>query len=114
LPDHFFTSLSSVSFGNNFAILIFVGQRRYYFDRDINFDEGLLLRAVEKGKQPRGILQYLHTRRISHLFVRLDLFQNWLVQNLDEDQRRDFGAFWQAHIREIRTLNGFSLFQLYE
>jgi len=95
-------------------LCIFVGQRRYYFDRDIYFDEGLLLRAVKKGKQPRAILQYLHTRRISHLFVRLDLFQNWLVQNLDENQRRDFVAFWQAHIREIQTLNGFSLFQLYE
>lgn len=95
-------------------LCIFVGQRRYYFDRDINFDEGLLLRAVEKGRQPLGVFKYLHTRRISHLFVRLDLFQNWLVQNLNEDQRRDFVAFWQAHIREIRTLNGFALFQLYE
>ena len=46
---------------------IFLGQRRYYFDRDITFNEGILLAAVRRAKGPNRYI-VLSTRIItSHI-----------------------------------------------
>ena len=51
---------------------LFLGQRMYYFDREIIFNEGLLSKAVIDSKGAHDIYQHLHRKKITHVILRLD------------------------------------------
>lgn len=91
---------------------LFIGQRRYYFDHKIIFNEGLLLKALNDAKNPGEIWQQLRRQEITYLFVRLDLYANWLKRNLNESNALFYKQFWETHVRNIREANGFALYAL--
>lgn len=91
---------------------LFLGQRLYYFDREVSFNEGWLLKAITNSKGPQDIVMFLHEKRITHLMVRTDLFRNWLGQNIKLSDVQKFQEFWNSHIRKVKETNGFVLYSL--
>ncbi len=91
---------------------LFLGQRMYYFDRDITFNEGLLLNAVADSENAYDILQHLNKKKITHLMVRLDLYQNWLRMKLEPSDILKLNTFLQYHTHKIEEMNGFGLYGL--
>ena len=91
-------------------LALFLGQRRYYFDRDVVFNEGWLIKAVKEADSPKAIKQSLQTRGITHLMVRRDLFQQWLPITLTPGEIERLLRFWDSHSRKLRDHKGFELY----
>lgn len=93
---------------------LFLGQRRYYFDRDITFNEGILLAAVRRAMDPSDILSYLQNHQLSHLIIRNDLFKQWLSRNTTMEEIKILDAFWKNHMQKLNELNGYALYAIIE
>lgn len=93
---------------------MFIGQRRYYYDRDITFNEGLLLRAVRRAEEPHEVMTYLREKRVTHLMVRIDLFMEWLSFNITTVELKKFKKFWGMHTEKLQESNGFALYAFKE
>jgi hypothetical protein len=93
-------------------LAIFLGGRRYYFDRDVVFNEGLLINAIKKANTPDGIYALLNDYGVSDIFIRVDLFANWLGQNLSRDEVERFEAFWNAHANRAAARGIYALYRL--
>ena len=95
------------------VLAIFLGGRRYYFDRDVDFNEGLLINAIKQAATADGIYAHLNGSGITDILLRMDLFTNWLGRNLSKDEVERFQAFWNAHASRTATHGIYSLFQLH-
>jgi hypothetical protein len=91
---------------------LFLGQRMYYFDREVSFNEGWLLKAIANSKSSQDIAMFFSEKGITHFMVRKDLFRNWLGQNIKPSDVQKFQEFWKGHIRKLKEVNGFVLYSL--
>jgi hypothetical protein len=94
------------------VLAIFLGGRRYYFDREVVFNEGLLIRAIKQAETPDGIYALLHDSGITAIVMRVDLFANWLGQNLSGNEVERFQAFWNAHASRAAARGIYALYRL--
>lgn len=108
----------SVDFANrslppNARILsIFLGNRRYYFEREVLFDLPLVQRALNSAQNPEDFLNALKEKGITHLVIGLDLFNNWLNGNATIDQTDLLNRFFKKKTQELFMQNNYSLFKL--
>ena len=89
---------------------LFVGQRMYYFEREIVFSEGILGESLRGKPSPDDVLSFLRRHGITHLLIRWDLFHNWTQQALDNGEKDALKKFWEQHIQTIMANNGYYLF----
>ncbi|MDZ7597859.1 MAG: hypothetical protein U5J82_06135 [Desulfobacterales bacterium] len=61
---------------------IFLGNRRYYFDREVLSDLALVQTALADAANPEDLLRSLKNRGVTHLVVGSALFNNWVAGNL--------------------------------
>ena len=76
-------------------LALFLGGRRYYFDRDVTFNEGILLKALRAARTPDDVNALLKEFGITDIMVRTDLFQQWLINTLTKEEIERFEAFWK-------------------
>lgn len=93
-------------------LALFLGQRRYYFDRDVVFSEGLIGNVVANAQSPEEIGPRLKALGITHLMVRKDLFHRWLGFSLSPEEIDRLNLFWETHTRKLKESNGFALFKI--
>jgi hypothetical protein len=93
-------------------LCLFLGNRRYYSDRDMDFDEGLFFRAVKESKSPKEIRLYLRQRKITHLLVRNDLFNKWQMDNFNKRERAVFADFFHDCVNLLFSKYNYGLFEL--
>ena len=99
--------------GANAVVLgLFLGQRRYYFDRKVIFSEGVLMACLKENSSAGGALAKLREYGITHLMVRWDLFQSWAQFSLDDQEREQLQLFWKEHVYQLAAQNGYYLFRL--
>jgi len=91
---------------------LFLGQRMYYFDREILFNEGLLLKAVIESNRDHDIYKYLHKEGITHVILRVDLFLDWESRNMNSSNINKLQNFLDNNLRKIKEIKGFSLYAL--
>jgi hypothetical protein len=91
-------------------LALFLGQRRYYFERDIIFSEDWIAKSVARSNTPDEIRQRLKALGITHLMVRRDLFQRWIAFTLSPAEIDRLNLFWEAHTRKLRDSGEFALF----
>lgn len=112
-PEYPLTRYANTRLAPDARILgLFIGQRRYYFDRDITFNENLFLSAVQDAEKPSDVMTYLHQKKITHLVVRHDLFLKWLSNNLDNVEKEILENFWNGHLKKLQESSGFALYAL--
>ncbi len=94
---------------------IFLGNRRYYFDREVLSDLALVQTALADAASPEDLLRSLKSRGVTHLVVGSALFNNWVAGNLSPSQkallarllqRKDAGAFHGKRARCFRAAIG--------
>ena len=93
-------------------LALFLGQRRYYFDRDVVFSEGWIAHAVTHSQTPEDIGPHLKSRGITHLMVRKDLFRRWIGFALSPREIDRLELFWETQTIKLKELNGFALFKI--
>ncbi|MBL0713805.1 MAG: glycosyltransferase family 39 protein [Desulfosarcina sp.] len=91
---------------------LFLGQRRYYFDRDVTFNEGWLVKAVKEADSSGEIRRGLKKRGITHLMVRGDLFQRWVSNSMSPAEIDRLTVLWEINVKKLMDSGGFALFEL--
>ena len=112
-PEYPLVQYANTSLAPDASILaLFLGQRRYYFDRDVVFSEGWIAHAVTHSQTPEEIGPHLKSRGITHLMVRKDLFRRWMGFTLSPREIDRLELFWETQTIKLKELNGFALFRI--
>ena len=90
-------------------LALFLGERRYYFDRDVNFNEGLMTKAVQKADHHVDIQSRLKKTGITHLVVRWRLFQQWVENNMSPVEIERLNLFFKKNTNMLYQSNGYVL-----
>ncbi len=91
-------------------LLVFMGKRGYYLDRDYVVGVDRLGSLVQRAESPEGVLQALMKNRITHLMVFLPILNKWAVDNLDGDKADTMKRFFREHTRLLCLHQGYALF----
>ena len=82
---------------NSKILTIFLGQRGYYFDRNIVFDyqkgKSKLYQILLSSRTVENIKDELRILGITHFIIRLDLFNEWIYKKLPHEKRNLFQLF---------------------
>ena len=91
---------------------IFLGNRGYYSDRAMVFDETHLKDALKGGTGPADMTETLKQRGFTHLLIRHDLFNQWVENNFDSRQIHWLQSFFDQHLIRLSEAKGYGLYQL--
>ena len=103
---------ANVNLSKNDKILgLYLGNRRYYCDREIVFGEDFLTRSVIMTSSAEDLLNVLVNRGFTHIMVHLDLMKQWLG-TLNDRERGVFAEFFNRHLRVLDKNLPYVLFEL--
>ena len=68
--------------------------------------------TVTRAETPENILADLKARRITHMLIRYDMFNQWTTQQLNNGSKKILGVFLQDHTRRLFSKAGYGLYQL--
>ncbi len=91
---------------------LYIGNRRYYSDRHMEFDESFFRKAIRSSDSPARLSAILKERGLSHIFVRQDMFDAYILGNLDGERRKLFQDWIDTHAFELFCANGYRLIEL--
>jgi len=91
---------------------LFLGNRRYYSDRDLTFDNNLLRDIIKTADTPEAISDSLQAIGYSHLLIRFDLFNRWADKQFDDREKRIMIVFFEEYAKPLLSRNGYGLFAL--
>ena len=112
-PEYNAIKYVNKSLSNRTKILcVFLGNRRYYSDREMIFGDGLFRNTVLRAEIPENILADLKKRKITHMLIRYDMFNHWMSQQLDNGSKRILVDFFKNHTQRLFSKAGYGLYQL--
>jgi hypothetical protein len=91
---------------------IFLGNRRYYFEREVLFDLALVQSALTEAASPEDFRRSLKSRGITHMVVGSALFNNWVAGNLAPPQKALLQRFFNEKTRVLFKENGHGVLEL--
>lgn len=91
---------------------IFIGDRRYYCDKEMVFDINGLLKTIKEAASPEKIASDLGKKGITHLLIRYDLFNEWRGNNFEGGKAAMLGVFLRKHLTPLFSKGGYGLFRL--
>jgi len=92
------------------VLLVFMGKRGYYLDRDYIVGEARLGKLIMKAGTPEGIADELEKDAITHLMVFLPLLDKWAGDNFDEDKIHTMNRFFKEYATLLCFHRGYGLF----
>ena len=116
LPDY-----DVVSFGNRTlpesakVMLIFTGDRGYYWDRDYIYGDrtGVFLKTLVKNAQDAGSIGAgFRGYGATHLMVNEALFQKFVNDNFKEKELELLVLFFNTRLRTLHSARGYSLYEI--
>ncbi|WP_172683759.1 ArnT family glycosyltransferase [Desulfosarcina cetonica] len=97
---------------NSIILCLFIGDRIYYFDRQIYWDPKILSKAVNDADSIDQIGANLSNLGITHLLVRFDLTQSWIKRTFDHENEALLRTYFQRRATQIGKHGGYGLFAL--
>lgn len=91
---------------------VFLGNRRYYSDRDMVFNDKLLMKSVISKKYSGKILNEIKRRSITHMIIWEPFFIQWVRTNYTKKELIDLQTFFNQHTKILYTHGGYTLYQL--
>ena len=80
-------------------LALFLGGKGYYCRREIWFDHPALVEAVRHSSDPNAVYSHLKKHGITHLLIRVDLFNNWVKNNFTSQNGLVFRNFMEQKAR---------------
>jgi len=90
---------------------VFLGSRRYYCDRDLIFD-GTLEAGIRSAASAEALATMLHEKGFTHMIIRYDFFDKFILSRLSTDRLNLFQAFIKNHTKSLFSEGGHILFEL--
>lgn len=97
---------------NSTILCLFIGNRIYYFDRQIYWDTKILSDAVNKAKSVDQIGDNLKRLGITHILIRYDLTYPWIKRTFDNQKGTLLKIYLQKHVKQLAQNRGYGLFKL--
>jgi len=91
---------------------MFLGNRYYYSDREMIFNEYIFRKAVVRAKSVEEISSNLEKEGITHLLVRYDLFVKWSRSNFIDRQKDLIKKYFKEQVRLLYSKNDYGLYEL--
>jgi len=91
---------------------LFLGNRRYYCDRDLRFGNNLFRQIIKGADSSTTILAQLQRRGFTHLLIRYDLFNRWAGKQFDDNEKEILAAFSRLYLKSLISEDGYGLFEL--
>jgi 4-amino-4-deoxy-L-arabinose transferase-like glycosyltransferase len=89
------------------VMLLFLGDRGYYCDREYVFGEGFLGTLFRGSMPPEDILVGLQRENVTHLFINDPFFQRWAQDSLSDVEKSNLGEFFGKFTRILFNKSGF-------
>ena len=90
---------------------VFLGNRRYYCDRDLIFD-GTLEAGIRSAASAEALATMLREKGFTHVIIQHDLFDKFILSRLSADRLNLFQAFIKNHTKSLFSEDGHILFEL--
>ncbi len=98
------------------VMMYFLGNRGYYSDRDYMYEDyysGRELKLFLSGSpSSERLVEYFKKRRITHIALRKDLFEQFAEANLLSQEKDAWGDFRTRHLRLLYEGKGYELYQI--
>jgi hypothetical protein len=94
------------------VMLIFLGSRGYYCDRDYVYGDEALGSVFQGSNSAEEMRSKLKGMGITHLLIYDPLFGRWAHGNLKESLEKGLKPFFLNYVKLIYSKNGFSVFAL--
>jgi len=91
---------------------LFLGNRRYYCDRDLRFGNNLFRKIIKGADSSTTALVQLQKRGFTHLLIRYDLFNRWAGKQFDDNEKEILAAFTRLSLKSLISEDGYGLFEL--
>ena len=91
---------------------LFLGNRSYYFNREVIFGDQLIKKIVKHGNSPGMIRDRLHQMGLTHLMIRYDLFNHWAESQFDHEEKEMMKQFFAEYLRLLSNKAGYGLYKL--
>ena len=97
----------------NIKILgVFLGNRRYYFEKTIIFDFSFIKKSVKESSRGDSLGKALQQRQITHIIVRHDLFNSWAKNTFDSNEILILETFFRNHTQLLFSQTGYGVYAL--
>jgi 4-amino-4-deoxy-L-arabinose transferase-like glycosyltransferase len=91
---------------------LFLGNRRYYSEREMQFGNNLLLDITRRAGSAEDISSELKKKGFTHLMIGYRLFNEWYGKQLDAADRSKLQYFLDHTARRLTSMDGHGLFAL--
>ena len=91
---------------------LFLGNRRYYSERDLIFGVSEFKKIVNSSDSEKKFLKELKEKGFTHLIIRFDLFNQWTDKQFEDRKKELLKLFFAGHVRPILSKDGYGLFEL--
>jgi hypothetical protein len=104
---------ANANLAENARILgLFLGNRRYYSERPMILNENIFKKIVAGASSPKMLARKLTKRGFTHLFIRYDLFNQWVNANFDQQHRKLLSAYFEHDVRLLISRGGYGLYEI--
>ena len=112
-PEHAVIQYANKNLSDNARILgIFIGNRRYYSDREVVFFNIKLFRkTIDSAVSAERLLYDIKNKGISHLIIGFDLFNEWANINFGKREKEILGNFIKNHLHLLFSKGGYGLYK---
>ena len=93
-------------------IALFLGNRRYYFDKEVAFSSETFKNAVERSTPDKSIVTELSTAGFTHVIVNVGLFKTWAKSVFHNEQLIKINTFFDTNSKFIYAKNGYYLYEI--
>jgi hypothetical protein len=90
----------------------FLGNRRYYCERELTFDIGEFKEIVDSADSEKTIIKELRDKEIRYFIIRFDLFNRWTNRQFDNRKKEMLKIFFADHVKPLLSQDGYGLFEL--
>ncbi|OGP56745.1 MAG: hypothetical protein A2V65_09820 [Deltaproteobacteria bacterium RBG_13_49_15] len=93
-------------------LVLFLGERGYYFDKNAFFGYEWLKNQIHKANSAEYLLVAFRKKEITHLFVRNDILDGWVGEDLRANVGKNLVSFINSHTKLMITHSGYSLYKI--
>jgi len=112
-PEYSAIQYANLNLRSNSKILcLYLGNRRYYSDKEMFFNDTFFRSAVMEAEPLENILVDLKRQGITHLLIRYDLFNQWSNRQLNGRNKKALDNFFKNHTHRLFSEAGYGLYQL--
>jgi len=90
----------------------FIGNRRYYSDRELIFGVNTFKESVNRSTSEEILFKDLKEKGFTHLIIRFDLFNRWTSRQFSDGEKEMLQLFFDRYTRSVLAKGGYGLFAL--